>query len=85
MRVLIRRPHAYWFLERYPELYESMIRSAPSGAPEGAVVIDGTKAPIPGFVFLSPKGEYEGMVVLQAAEARLELLTAMEKLSTDGR
>ena len=81
MRVLIRRPHAYWFLQQYPELFESMTRPAPGNAPPGAVLVDGTRAPIPGFVFLSAEGEYRELVALQGRDARLALLTAMEELS----
>ena len=85
MRVLIRRPHAYWFLQQYPDLLESLFRPAPGDAPPGVIVVDGTKAPIPGFVFLSAAGELQGMVALQGPNARLELLRTMEELSSKGR
>jgi hypothetical protein len=74
VRVIIRRPHAYFFLS---ELFKEQGGVA-SGTPQGCVLGDGTPVPIPGVYLLSPKGEVLANVALVGKDANQELLKALE-------
>lgn len=55
IRVLIRRPHAYFFLEDvFPELV-----SLGRATPKGFVRTDGTVAPLPGVYLFNSDFEFE--------------------------
>ena len=61
VRLILRRPHAYWFKRNYP------------------------KAPIPGFVFLSPDGELIDIFASQQGGQLLEKFRAIiEKVGKSG-
>ena len=54
MTIIVRRPHAYRFLEDVFE-HEGGIESA---TPAGCVTAEGTLAPLPGFYFLDASGAF---------------------------
>ena len=60
MRLIIRRPHAYWFRQRF------------------------SKAPIPGFVFMSPEGKVVDTFPLQVSGQTLEKLRSVLKSHRTG-
>ncbi len=74
MRVLIRRPHAYFFLDAQFEDQGGVA----TGTPQGCVLGDGTPVPIPGIYILSSEGATEASVALAASNARKKLLEALE-------
>ena len=61
VRLIIRRPHAYWFKQRY------------------------TKAPIPGFVFMSPKGQVFDTYPLLLPGQTLEKFRTVLKAYAQGK
>ena len=73
MRVIVRRPHAYFFLDEQFEDQGGVV----SGTPQGCVLGDGTPVPIPGVYVLSSGGDVEGSVALAGKNAREELLKAL--------
>lgn len=74
VRVIIRRPHAYFFLgEQFKDQ-----GGVASGTPQGCVLGDGTPVPIPGVYVLSADGDVEGHVALAGKNAREELLKALK-------
>lgn len=73
MRVIIRRPHAYFFLS---EQFKDQGGVA-SGTPQGCVLGDGTPVPIPGVYILNATGKVEASVALAGKDARRELLKAL--------
>jgi len=77
VRIIVRRPHAYFFLD---DLYADRggIRSA---TPEGATVGDGATAPLPGIYVLDAEGRLLGSVALAGAGARDALVAALRVLS----
>ncbi len=75
VRVVIRRPHAYTFLQ---ELFESR-GGIQSATPAGCRIADGTTAPLPGIYFLDATGEFLESVALMDALARVDLLGAMAR------
>ena len=73
MRILIRRPHAYFFLgEQFKE--EGGVASS---NPLGCVLADGSQAPIPGIYLLDAEGAVTARVSLLGANARKDLLEAL--------
>jgi len=70
--VIIRRPHAYLFLQQKFE--ESMKFYAPSGANEGGIVDITLVHPIPGFYLLDAEGRVLGHVGLESQEEVMALL-----------
>ena len=73
MRVIIRRPHAYFFLDAQFEDQGGVV----TGTPQGCVLGDGTPVPIPGVYVLSADGDVEASVALAGKDARKELLKAL--------
>lgn len=73
VRVLVRRPHAYFFLGEYlaPD------GSGMSGAVDGVTLDGGRRLPIPGVYVLDAAGEPLASVSLLAAEGRERLLEAL--------
>jgi hypothetical protein len=73
-RVIIRRPHAYFFLQ---DTFDERggIRSA---TPAGCVLADGTTAPIPGIYLLDENGEFLESVALTGATAGGDLVDALD-------
>jgi len=69
VRVIVRRPHAYFFIE---DLFEDRggIRSA---TPAGCRLADGSTAPLPGLYFLDADGGHLRSVALQGADAQAVL------------
>ncbi len=74
MRVIVRRPHAYFFLDAQFEDQGGVA----SGTPQGCVLGDGTPVPSPGVYVLSADGDVEGSVALAGKNAREELLKALK-------
>ena len=70
MRLIMRRPHAYDFMRRYPELTEVMRREDGAG-------IDTTRAPIPGLCLIEPDGRLMGWLDLSGAVSREGLLALL--------
>lgn len=79
MRIIIRRPHAYFFLD---ETFADLGGIA-SGLAAGCVLGDGTIAPLPGIYILSPLGEPLTRVALHSDTARVDLLNALLEWRTD--
>lgn len=75
VRVIIRRPHAYFFLQ---DTFEERggIRSA---TPAGCVLADGTTAPLPGIYLLDEDGEFLESVALAGATGGKALLEALDR------
>jgi hypothetical protein len=76
VRVLIRRPHAYSFVQRYLPPEPTSTAQSPSAS-------DGRTAPIPGIVFLDSNGALRAHVKLDEEGAREALLRALAELRTD--
>ena len=77
MRVIVRRPHAYFFIKQV-----GTDRGGISGAtPAGVVMADGTRAHIPGAYFMDATGELVGSTGLAGASAKEELLAMMKEMS----
>lgn len=76
VRIIIRRPHAYFFLG---ELFKD-VGGVKTGTPAGCVLGDGSTAPLPGLYVLNPDGDFDAHAPLAAgsdgASDLLELLTA---------
>ena len=73
MRIIIRRPHAYFFLgEQFKDQ-----GGVASGTPQGCVLGDGTPVPIPGAYILNADGDVEASVALAGKDARRELLDSL--------
>ena len=73
MRIIIRRPHAYFVLDDWFEEQGGVV----SATPGGCVLGDGGLAPLPGLYVLSAEGVVEdsaGFVGEDAREALLEVL-----------
>ncbi len=79
MRIIIRRPHAYFFLEdAFAE--EGGIES---GVVAGCRVADGTLAPLPGLYVLSEDGEVEKRIALTSATTPEGLVRALSTPADD--
>lgn len=74
MRVIVRRPHAYFFLNAQFKDQGGVV----SGTPQGCVLGDGTPVPIPGVYVLRGEGDVERSVALASKDSRSELLNALE-------
>jgi hypothetical protein len=77
VRIIIRRPHAYSFLN---ETFsgEGGIASA---TPAGCVTDDGTLLPLPGLYLLDSEGDFMSASALRSIEETLEMLEDPEALS----
>jgi hypothetical protein len=74
VRILIRRPHAYEFVQRY-----ALREAEPVSADEsGVVFVDGGRAPIPGLYVLDADGRVLASVPLLDSRAKEALLRALE-------
>ena len=74
MRIIIRRPHAYLFID---EIFKAQggIRSA---TPGGCKLADGSIAPLPGVYFLNEEGDHVNNVGLVGADTN-DLLGAIRE------
>ncbi len=74
VRIIVRRPHAYFFLA---DLFEDRggMRSATLA---GSTLADGTTAPLPGIYLLDAEGGFLESVALASANARDEMLDLLE-------
>jgi len=77
VRIIIRRPHAYWFLFELDGEEEPMSVSA---TPEGVVINQGDLLPIPSFFFIDPDRNVLGNVGLAQPDALAKALELMEAL-----
>ena len=77
MRVIIRRPHAYSFLnETFAE--EGGIASA---TPAGCVTGNGTELPLPGLYVVDSEGRFIAATTIRNVEEIVEMLEDPEALS----
>lgn len=74
VRILIRRPHAYQFVERHVRVGAELASADESGV----VFVDGATAPIPGIYVLDADERILGSASLLAADAKETLLRALE-------
>ena len=74
VRVLVRRPHAYWFVDEHTGDRGGVVGATPAGITLG----DGTTAPIPGLYLLSAQGELLGNSELVSPTARMSVLALLE-------
>lgn len=73
VRVIVRRPHAYFLID---ELFEG--RGGIRGStPAGCLLADGTTAPLPGIYVLDADGRVEGRSAV-VREALLQLLQPLD-------
>ena len=79
MRVLIRRPHAYWFLNKTFAGQGGLA----SATPTGGVSADGTSMPIPGLYLLDPDGGFLDATSIQSVDEVLELLKGVQALGAE--
>ncbi len=78
MRVIVRRPHAYSFLnETFAE--EGGITSA---TPAGCVTGNGTQLPLPGLYVVDSEGAFVATTTIGSVAEVLEMLKNPEALST---
>lgn len=70
VRVIVRRPHAYWFID---ELFEDR-GGIQLGTPAGCTLADGTTAPLPGVYLLDATGGHINSVGLASPGALENLL-----------
>lgn len=73
VRIIIRRPHAYFFLERA----FADAGGIESGIPAGCRIADGTLAPLPGLYLVSAEGEVENRIALTQSTTPQELVGAL--------
>ena len=70
MRVLVRRPHAYWFLNA-TFADEGGIASA---TPVGCVTGDGTELPLPGLYVVDSEGKSVAATTIRSVDEVIEML-----------
>ena len=75
VRVIIRRPHAYFFLA---DTFADR-GGISSGSPAGCVLADGTTAPLPGIYLLDADGGFLASVALMSASAGDDLVDALHR------
>ena len=80
VRLIIRRPNAYWFLE---ELTGTSNEQSVLALPEGLKIGDREILPIPGVYFLDPNREVRGTIALLESGAQRALEETMRRLSAD--
>ena len=78
VRIIIRRPHAYTFLN---ETFSDQGGIA-SATPAGCVTADGTTLPLPGLYVLDSDGGFLGVAAIRSVEALVELLQEPDGMST---
>ena len=74
VRVLIRRPHAYWFVDEHTKERGGVVGATPSGITLG----DGSTAPVPGLYTLSEDGALLGTAELVSPAARFAVMELLE-------
>ena len=80
VRVIIRRPHAYWFLnETFAD--EGGIASA---TPAGCVTGDGTELPLPGLYVVDSEGNFVAATTIRNVDEVVEMLDDPQALSASG-
>ena len=77
MRVIVRRPHAYTFLND-TFAAEGGIASA---TPAGCVTADGTVLPLPGLYIVDSEGGFVAATTIRSVEEVLEMLEDPKDLS----
>lgn len=77
MRIIIRRPHAYFFIQDAFESEGGITSATPAGCKLG----DGSTAPLPGVYLLDGEGVVLERVALVEGDARDTLLGALESAS----
>lgn len=77
VRVIVRRPHAYFFLN---EIFaaEGGIASA---TPAGCLTADGTELPLPGLYVVDSEGEFVATTKIHSVEEVLDMLEDPQVLS----
>jgi hypothetical protein len=80
VRIIIRRPHAYWFLSELGREQEPMSVSA---TPAGVVIDGGNLLPIPSFFFIDPDQNVLGNIALAQPDALPKTLALMANLRVD--
>lgn len=77
VRIIIRRPHAYFFLQ---DTFAGRggIRSA---TPAGCVLADGTTAPLPGIYLLDEDGDFLESVALAGATVGEDLVDTLDRIA----
>ena len=70
MRVIIRRPHAYWFLNRI-FADEGGIASA---TPSGSVSAAGIERPLPGLYVLDSDGSFVAATTIRSVDEVVQML-----------
>ena len=73
MRVIVRRPHAYWFIQDHTEERGGIRQARPSGV----TLADGSDAPLPGVYVLGADDRILASVDLLAGDPRAELLKVL--------
>jgi hypothetical protein len=73
VRIIIRRPHAYFFLENA----FADAGGIESGIVAGCRIADGTIAPLPGFYVMNAEGDVESRIALTPSTTPLELVRAL--------
>ena len=77
VRVIVRRPHAYFFLnETFNE--EGGIASA---TPAGCMTADGTVLPLPGLYILDSEGVFVATTAIQSVEEVVDMLEDLEAMN----
>jgi hypothetical protein len=76
VRVIVRRPHAYFFIE---DTFEDR-GGIGSATPQGCQLADGSFAPLPGIYFLDEDGKHVTNTGLTSTD---DLLKAMAKARVD--
>ena len=64
VRIIVRRPHAYFFIG---DIFEDR-GGIQSATPQGCSLADGSAAPLPGVYVLSPEGKYEASSPISKGE-----------------
>jgi hypothetical protein len=74
VRIIIRRPHAYLFLDQTFEKEGGVV----SATPAGCVTADGTVLPLPGLYILDAQGQPIATTPIRSLEEMTELLSGAE-------
>ena len=74
VRVIVRRPHAYFFLKEKFDTGGSLM-----GTMTGVTFGDGTVVPLPGIYVLNTEGVVENQVAIASSDAKEDLLNALRQ------
>ena len=72
--MIVRRPHAYFFLKDKFETQGSL-----QGTTTGVTFGDGTVAPLPGIYLMNTEGVVENQVAIASGDAKEDLLKALRQ------